>query len=173
MAVYCPVCMSLYCTRAATPPKDRALAPTPVSRLNLQIRLSVTKFPEGVRVTRSPPARLIIKQSGLTTVYKKKGKRGMVRILVLFYFPNFIVYNALVMINQNLSVSRRVNYNKVTFNPRIFSFKRKQKYRLNWRHRLRRVDYSGWSWRHVNLPKRKYCKTLWMQIGSKAFIYIH
>lgn len=55
----------------------------------------------------------------------------MVRILVLFYFPNFIVYNALVMINQNLSVSRRVNYNKVTFNPRTFSFKRKQKYRLN------------------------------------------
>lgn len=76
MAVYCPVCMSLYCTRAATPPRDRALAPTPVSRLNLQIRLSVTKFPEGVRVTRSPPARLIIKQSGLTTVYKKKREKG-------------------------------------------------------------------------------------------------
>lgn len=58
MAVYCPVCMSLYCTRAATPLRDRALAPTPVSRLNLQIRLSDTKFPEGVSVTRSPPGQL-------------------------------------------------------------------------------------------------------------------
>ena len=53
--MYCPVCILLYCTCPATPLSVKALAPTPVSRLNLQIRLSVTRFPEGVNVFRSPP----------------------------------------------------------------------------------------------------------------------